>query len=80
MLDFMSIIFLVTSVGWFYPPGVADSACSCQAGLLPSAVRASADAGAAVDEPEGGLGRRGCANPAEPPGRSGGRLWCRGHR
>lgn len=38
------------------PPGVADSASSCQAGLLPLAVRSTAHARAAVDESEGRLG------------------------
>lgn len=71
---------VLISVDVFYPPGVADSAPSSQAGVFPAAVGAPADARAAADEPEGGLGRSGGANPAEPPGWSGGWLWGRGHR
>lgn len=64
----------------FPSSGVADSATSSQAGLFPLVVRASSDARAAFDESEGGLGRCGSANPAEPRGWSGGWLWCGGHR
>lgn len=59
----------------FYPIGTADSAPDSQAGLLPLAVGASANAGAAADEPEGGLG--GCGRPklAQPAGWPGGWLY-----
>lgn len=67
------------SVDVFPPSGVVDAASSCQTGLFPTAVRAPADAGAVVDESQGGLGGRGGANSEEPGGWTGGWLWCRGH-
>lgn len=60
--------------------GVVDSAGGVSAELFPAAVVPSAHAGAAADEPEGGVGRRGCAHPPEPSGGPGGRLQQRRHR
>lgn len=64
----------------FLPPGTPDSPPSLQAGVFLPAFRTAADAGAAVDESEGRVGRGGGENPKESAGWSGGWLHRRRHR
>lgn len=64
----------------FLLPGFADPPSGLQAGLFPSAFRTHANARAAPDEPEGGVGGGGGANAAQSAGWPRGRLQRRGHR